>query len=138
MNIERTGKRDLTYSEFLRSCSVACSDLDFVIYDYANDKIIAIIETKEGFDNYPSEYQHKLYLNVSKTLNVPYYFIQYTTAELDDEKKEIRYITVTKGESLIVKGKSGSAEVINTGDRTFQFLDQHIKWIKNLISQKLI
>jgi len=130
-NIERTGKRDLTYSEFLRSCDIACSDLDFIIYDHNIDRIKAIIESKEGFNNYPSLYQHKLYLNISRATKAPYYLIQYSTADINGNK-QIRDVKITKGESLIVEGKSGLVSLIDSGDWFLQTYNQHIKWIKNL------
>ena len=135
-NIERTGKRDLIYSNFLRKNGIACSDLDFAIYDEFNDIVIAIIEAKQGFNNYPSKYQHRFYLNVARSTHALYYIIQYELDELDREK--IIGFKFTEGESLIVEGRSGFVNVKDTGKWTLQRPDEHAKWLKRLVGMNKI
>jgi len=133
-NIEKTGKRDLTYSAFRRKKEFnGCYFTDIDCLEWRSGKgFVAVIEHKEGLNNYPTKFQNERYKELSKALNVPYYLIQYSIAEHEDGSKEIREFKITKGENLIVEGQRGSVKLIQNGEWFLQFPDSHIQWIKNL------
>jgi len=155
-NIEKTGKRDLAYSDFRRDASgkwftftyndrCYCMDIDWVEWR-VNRGIIALMELKEGFSNYPTQFQHERYKEIAVAIKCPYYLIQYKITELQSvecckeckqkiivpNNKIITEFKITKGESLIVEGQRGSVNVIDPGIWFTQYPDQHIQWIKNL------
>jgi hypothetical protein len=133
-NKELTGKRDLTYSTFRRKKEFGgCYFTDLDCLEWRPGKgFVAVIEHKEGFNNYPTEFQNKRYQELAETLNIPYYLIQYNTAEHKDGTKEIRELKITKGEHLVVEGQRGSVKVIQNYEWFIQYPEQHVKWIKNL------
>lgn len=142
-NIERTNRRDLTYSNLRRQYlfeGCLCTDVDFL--EIRGNEIVGVHETKQGFDNFPTDFQKKWLKHSASSLCVPYYLTQFNIAELEQPKEPLRYCKKC-GEQLNYCKKCDEIierKRIITNFRAFkdevdcgtQRIEDHAKWLKNM------
>lgn len=119
MNVELTGKRDLTYSTWRRTVGKGCyaTNIDWVEFRKRNGKLVpvAIIEDKYRKGNL-KDWQRKIMITIASMPKVPVYLVKHNCEDHPKDSSEwVFYIR-----NLI------------TGESDLMSEIEYRKWIENL------